>query len=138
MALLQGRVAAEQQRYWQEIQQRAAGGAAAQRYQHASARQLAQLEDDAAQRRQRVARHQPRLFHLRAVLPVDAAPPAPAAGDQPSTELPAPELRHVAALRQDGEAPLFAAPPSGAKLLGDRLYLPCTVLAGRARRAGRR
>ncbi|KAL4457520.1 hypothetical protein ABPG75_012385 [Micractinium tetrahymenae] len=131
MALLQGRVAAEQQRYWQDVQQRAAGGAAAQRYQHATARQLAQLEDDAAQRRQRVTQQLPRCFHLRAVLPVPTAPAAPAADGRPA-QPPTPQLRHVAMLRREGQAPLFEVPAGGTKLHGDRLYLPCSVPAGAA------
>ncbi|KAL4440696.1 hypothetical protein ABPG77_000405 [Micractinium sp. CCAP 211/92] len=135
MSILQGRVAAEQQRYWQDVQQRAAGGTAAQRYQHATARQLAQLEDDEAQRRQRVTRHQPRFFHLRTVLPVGTAPAAPPVEGQPA-EPPPPQLRHVALLRRDGQAPLFTVPPSGAKLHGDRRYLPCCVPAGAAGTAG--
>lgn len=135
MSILQGRVAAEQQRYWQDVQQRATGGTAAQRYQHATARQLAQLEDDEVQRRQRVTRHQPRFFHLRTVLPVGTAPAAPPAEGQPA-EPPTPQLRHVALLRRDGQAPLFTVPPSGAKLHGDRRYLPCCVPAGAAGTAG--
>lgn len=135
MSLLQARVAAEQQRYWQDVQQRAAGGAAAQRYQHATARQLAQLEDDAAQRRQRVTQTQPRFFHLRAVLPVATAPAAPAAETLAAEQDPL-QLQHVATLRRAGQVPLCEVPPSGTKLHGDRRYLPCCVPAGAASAAG--
>ncbi|PRW56140.1 zinc finger domain containing [Chlorella sorokiniana] len=133
-ALLASKVAEEQQQYYQDVQQKAAGGASAARYGHCTARQGAQLEQDAADRRQRQVQRLPRLYRLVAPLPVATAPDTAAQAEALMAE--ALQLLHLGTLRQEGQPPAFTLPATPAPLNSSLRYLPCTVEGGEAGAAG--
>ncbi len=120
----------------QDVQQKAAGGASAARYGHCTARQGAQLEQDAADRRQRQVQRLPRLYRLVAPLPVPEAPPPAQAAALLAA---APQLQHLGTLRREGQPPAFALPAEPALINSSLRYLPCTMegaAAGAADAAG--
>ena len=116
------------------MQQKAAGGASAVRYGHCTARQGAQLQEDAADRRQRQVLRLPRLYRLVAPLPVATTPET--AVQAAALQAEAPELQHLGTLRQEGQPPAFALPAVPAALNSSLRYLPCTVEGGEAGAAG--
>jgi hypothetical protein len=120
MELLQKKVAEEQAQYAADVQQRCS----TVRYHHCTARQEAQLEEDARARRRRVQRL-PRLCRLRVLLP--AAPLSAAAAAGPPQP---PQLVHLGCLLRSGEPPRFVPPASEASIPGNWLYLPATGQPG--------